>query len=310
MNAIVAPPGKRGTTTTTVTPRNSAGPSYTAPPPQPWVSAPEVLAELAERYKRGQQRQGYVTTGLRYLDRLARGFGPGQLVLLAGRPGSGKSALGLQVAAHVSVSHGPVLYVTLEMDRYEVAGRLVQQAAQVSSDEIDERRIAAVVNRHPRLHVLDEIGALEQVQSVADAFAREHQDTAMIVVDYLGLLRVRNTSTSTLERISLIARELKALAQRLHVPLLALVQLRRPDRKQAASTAPTLCDLRDSGELEQAANKVLLLNYGGEEVGDRTVEAILAKNREGPTGTVDLWWMPSIVTFRGVEPMPEQVSLL
>lgn len=268
------------------------------------VTMPSVLGELAERYRQGRQREGYVATGLRRLDALTGGLGPGQLILLGGRPGEGKSALGLQVAAHASRAHGPVLLITLEMSAMEVATRLVQQHQQIGHDEVTAERIERVRGEYPRLYVADTGASLEEIQGLADTFRRQHPDAALVVLDYLGLVRPRGNQGSSYERISLVARELKILAQRLELPLLALVQLRRPQR--GGDDPPALTDLRDSGELEQAANKVILLHRRPGTVTDgeapRTVVALLAKNREGATGSIELHWQPATLSMHGIEP--------
>lgn len=270
----------------------------------PWAPMPDVLGELAERYRRGTQRDGYVGTGLRRLDALTQGLGPGQLILLGGRPGEGKSALGLQVAAHVSRAHGPVLLITLEMSAMEVATRLVQQHQQIGHDEVTAERIERVREQYPRLYVSDTGASLEEVQGLADSFRCEHPDAHLLVLDYLGLVRPRGSISSSYERVSLVARELKILAQRLELPLLALVQLRRPQR--GGDDPPALTDLRDSGELEQAANKVILLHrrLGTVTEGEapRTVVATLAKNREGATGSIELHWQPATLSLHTIEP--------
>lgn len=262
------------------------------------VDMPSVLRELLERYRRGEERAGFVSTGLEYLDRLLRGIGPGELAILAGRPGTGKSALALQIAAHVARAQGAVLFVSLEMSRFELAGRLVRQSCQIGEDEVGVARIASVADRYPRLYIEDEGNQLEGFEALADSFRRAHQDAVLLVVDYLGLLRVRG-NPPTLERVSTIARALKELARRLNLPLLALAQLRRPDR--GGDKPPEASDLRDSGELEQAANKVLLLYRRGPATpGPRTVEVIVGKNREGPEGKVALHWQPDTLSFHTI----------
>ncbi|GMU51057.1 MAG: hypothetical protein AMXMBFR33_02030 [Candidatus Xenobia bacterium] len=269
----------------------------------PWSPMPDVLGELAERYRQGRQREGYVSTGLRRVDALTQGLGPGQLVLLGGRPGEGKSAFGLQVAANVSRAHGPVLLITLEMSALEVAGRLVQQHLQIGHDEVTADRIERVRGEYPRLYLCDTGAALEEVQGLADTFRRQHPDAALVVLDYLGLVRPRGSISSSYERVSLVARELKILAQRLELPLLALVQLKRPARPD---DPPGLTDLRDSGELEQAANKVVLLHRRPGTVTEgeapRTVVITLAKNREGATGSIELHWQPATLSLHTIEP--------
>lgn len=278
-------------------------PAPPAPDCDRWVSAPVVLAELLERFRKGTQRDGFVRTGLHWLDNLTQGFGPGHLVLLGARPGEGKSAFALQAAAHVSLHHGPVLYLSLEMSNYEQGGRLVQQVCQIGSDDVTAERIASMLNNFPRLYLCDQGAMLEEVQGLADSFRREHPDAALVVVDYLGLVRPRSGMTSSYERVSLVVRELKMLAQRLNLPLLALAQLSRP--KSGDERPPGLTDLRDSGELEQAANKVLLIHRRGVTTpGPRTVELILAKNREGAQGSVELHWQPATLSFHTINPKP------
>ncbi|GMU54981.1 MAG: hypothetical protein AMXMBFR33_41270 [Candidatus Xenobia bacterium] len=300
--------GERGSKLTAASP---ARPEPTRPEQAaraPWVPMPEVLADLAERYRSGREREGYVTTGLRLLDQATGGLGPGQLVLLGGRPGEGKSALALDIARHVSREHGPVLLLSLEMSRLEVAGRVVQQHTQLGADHLDAGRVESVISAYPRLCIADEGSSLDEVLSLADSFRRAHPDAALIIIDYLGLISPRNGPQSPYERVSAVVRALKTLAQSLHLPVIALVQLRRPP-KGKQDEPPDLTDMRDSGELEQAANKVLLLHYRGAATqGPRTVRLLLAKNREGGKASIDLHFQPATVSMHTIEPRPEPRS--
>jgi len=265
------------------------------------VSAAEVMGEALDVLERRGGTLDSIPTGFRDLDHAFAGLGRGNLVLMAARPGVGKSSLAANVASNVGGAGHAVLFASLEMSRYEVAVRMICGEAGVSwerirrdqADAFDWSALVAAAERcsHLPLEVVDE-GAL----TLADvrSLARERRP-ALLVVDYLQLMsggpRDRRTRQ---EEVAEVSRGLKALAKREGCAVLAVSQLNRsPEHRQ--DRRPQLSDLRDSGALEQDADVVLLLHRDGDRPGQ--AEAIVAKNRNGPTSVVPLTFRLALTRF-------------
>ncbi|MDO9225195.1 MAG: replicative DNA helicase [Pseudomonadota bacterium] len=243
-------------------------------------------------------------TGLDDLDSLTGGLEPGQLVVVAARPAVGKTALALAVARHVAQHGGRVAFFSLEMSRRELAGRLLAAAARVngrnlktglSADEWGRLTAASTAPGFDSL-ILDDTPAA----SVAYIRARARRlnrtgRLSLIAVDYLQLMKPADTRATRTEQVGSLSRGLKALAKELAVPIIALAQLNRASEVRG-DKRPMLSDLRDSGEVEQDADAVLLLSRAATD-GD-SIECQLAKHRQGPTGTFYLDFEPETMAFR------------
>lgn len=230
-----------------------------------------------------------VGTGIRPLDAICGGLYPGQLVVLAARPGVGKSALALQIATAAAGAGTSVLFLSLEMSGWEVAARSLAAATGISWPAIRRGDVgdwSAVVSAGERLselplHVCDrpDLGVVE-----LGALARRYQ-AGLVVVDYLQLLSTRGLAARQDRRdleIGAQTRALKMLAKQLLAPVLVLSQLsREPERTQRE---PRLADLRDSGAIEQDADMVFFLHRADESPAEQAVKLIVAKNRNGPAG--------------------------
>ena len=270
------------------------------------TSIPQMMAELAQ----GQTRTltGHAS-GFRELDKMTGGFGEGQLWVLAARPGIGKSALALQIAANVAEHCGPVMFFSYEMSTQELnlrllAGRTGIDLARLKNNDIPEsaqHNIAVHANRLAALplHIDDNppetIGGL---RSAVRRFARRGTP-ALIVVDYLQLMNSdqRRKDDSRANEVAEISRGLKRLATEIGdgCAVLALSQLNRK-LEERQNKRPLLSDLRDSGAVEQDANVVLMLHREGAweaQLDQSQAELIIAKQRSGPTGTIPLQWQPS-----------------
>ena len=267
-----------------------------------------TLAEL--RARADGQKQGLLT-GFSDLDAKTGGLRPGQLVVLAARPSIGKSALALDIALNVAQKGLPVLVFSLEMSRQEWGERVLAHGG-VSSERVLTGRLDSLsfetldgfrerVGGAPLY--LDDDGAatLLAIRAKARRMAAKG-GLALLVVDYLQLVNAEHKERRELA-VASISRGLKQLAGELHVPVLAVAQVNRAV-EQRADKRPTLADLRESGSLEQDADVVLFIyreeQYEPEDTPiDRRgmAEIIVAKHRNGPTGSVHLVFLNQYARF-------------
>lgn len=254
-----------------------------------------------------------VPTGLSSLDRTTRGLKRQNLVIAAGRPGSGKSALAGGIAVHAACRAGvPTVIFSLEMSRAEIAQRMRSFLSGVSgtrlasgllspSDRTALDQANTILRATPmRINDRGDLTPFE-IAAAARRYQREMGGLGLVVVDYLQLVKVKSRASSTREQdVAEVSRSLKALAKELHAPVLALAQLNRnadgrPDGK------PRLSDLRESGSLEQDADVVLLIHR--EELTNATpanrglAEIIVAKQRNGETGRLKFRYDGALCQF-------------
>jgi replicative DNA helicase len=261
---------------------------------------PATMALLEAIAQTGRPVTG-LSTGWPTLDAQTRGLHPGNLIVLGGRPGDGKSALALQLALHVAKTV-PVAFFSMEMNRDEIVSRALAQIARVDHhrmmqgylNEDEQRKVgAARLDIESRALAIDDSGALTpfQIRSKAKKLA-SRKGLGFVVVDYLQLLQRPRQAHSREEAVADNTWALKVLAGELKVPVLALSQLNRSSAKE--DRRPTLVDLRESGAVEQHANVVLLIykpppESNGVVTVTPTVELLIAKQRNGPQqGKVDM----------------------
>lgn len=267
-------------------------------------SGPELLGALVEQELRAIDERAFaetvgLNTGYRELDGLVCGLRGGQFVILAARPGGGKSALAASIAENVAVGGVRVLFSTLEMSGGEVTQRLIAgrsavpllaiRAGKLTPTQVDRVSDAACALKKLPLEI-DERSSLTVTRLAAIARrAVRRRGCGLIVLDYIQLLAPENPREARHLQVGAQARALKTLARELNVPVLALAQLNR-EIEHRNDPRPRLADLRDSGELEQHADIVLLLHEPKEQPDPHraAVEVLVAKNRNGPTGTATL----------------------
>ena len=274
---------------------------------------PSLLADMrAERYDHyvtlceadSATEHNGVRTGYAELDDLLTGLAPGQLIVLAGRPGMGKTSLALDIARNVAVEQGKVVSVfSLEMSNEELFDRLFAKSLGVESWKLskgllsDEQfaQMGPVLDRfkdYPLYIDDDPNSALVNLRSKARRQQMRH-GLDLLIIDYLQLIEVtdRSAGENQTQRITHISKSLKRLARELHIPVIALSQLsrecdRRPDKR------PQLSDLRDSGSIEQDGDRILMLYRESEYDEDcdnpDCTDVYIRKNRHGPTGHVEL----------------------
>ncbi|MBK9127063.1 MAG: replicative DNA helicase [Phycisphaerales bacterium] len=271
-------------------------------------------------------------TGYPELDDLTSGLQRGDLVIVAGRPSMGKTAFGLNLAENMAIHYKrPVLFFSLEMSRQQIAQRILCSRARVDAHRLrrgrhsqaDLERLTATGHELSEAPLLvddsSDLTILETRARARMAF-RRHQ-IAAIFVDYLQLMRVPGTESRQVE-VATISRGLKALAKDLNVPVIAMAQLNRgpEDQKQRKGNRPRMSDLRESGAIEQDADVIMLLHReayyrSGEDAGgegdgdgeDNLAEVIVAKQRNGPTGTIKLHFNRQYTRFD--TPMPTGAPL-
>jgi replicative DNA helicase len=272
----------------------------------------ESFERITHLYEAGAEITG-VPAGFKELDLLTSGFQPGNLVILAARPSMGKSGLGLCMATNLGVRHQtPVALFTLEMSKSEVTQRMMCSEAKVESQRLrtgrlapdDWPRLTAACDRLMKAPIyVDDAGAtsIMELRSKARRLKSREPGLGLIIVDYLQLMASDRNAESRVQEVSQISRALKVLARELEVPILAMSQLSRAV-EQRHDKRPILSDLRDSGSIEQDADLVMFIYrdeyYLGEESDQQGIaEVILAKHRNGPTGTIKLSWLRRYAKF-------------
>ena len=260
---------------------------------------PGTLAEIEAIEGRGGQLVG-VPTGFQQLDDITHGLHAGQLIIVAARPAIGKSTLGLDLARAASIKNNMASAIfSLEMGRNEIVMRLLSAEAQVSLgnmragtlSDADWGRLAnkmGQVNEAPLF--IDDSPNMTMMEIRAKARRLKQQyDLKLLVIDYLQLMSSGRKVESRQVEVSEFSRSLKLLAKELEIPVIAISQLNR-GAEQRQDKRPMLSDLRESGSLEQDADMVILLHredaYERESPRAGEADFILAKHRNGPTGTV------------------------
>lgn len=272
-----------------------------------------ILAEsfdrLDELSKRGGSLRG-VSTGFGDLDNCLAGMQDSNLIILAARPGMGKTAFSLNIAQYASVvSKVSVGYFSLEMSKEELSDRLLVAQADIDAWRLKTGKLtptdfeklseAMGVLAEAPLFIDDTPGiSVLEMRTKARRLKSEH-NVGLIVVDYLQLVKGRNLE-NRVQEVGEISQGLKNLARELKVPVLALSQLSRAIEHRGSGSAPQLADLRESGSIEQDADVVMFLYR--EDVEDLSnVKLNIAKHRNGPLRTIDLRFKGERVRFYGVD---------
>lgn len=264
---------------------------------------------------RGKQREHVVMTGYHRLDKVLGGLRPGGLIIVAARPAMGKSAFALNIAQKAATLYQvPAAIFSLEMSKEEISHRMLSaqslvNASQLTSGELQHEDWDKIARALPPLYsapiYIDDrsgTGVMEMMSKCRQL--KLENKLGLIVIDYLQLMNgsQQGRNDSRQQEISEISRSLKIMARELNVPVIALSQLSRAC-EQRSDKKPMLSDLRDSGAIEQDADVVIFLfreqYYQTEHVPMDTEDAeiIIAKNRQGGTGSVELGWWPKYTLF-------------
>ena len=275
-----------------------------------------VFDEMNEAAASGNKIPG-VPTGFPDLDRTILGLNPSELILVAGRPGMGKTAIALNMALHVGMNeHKTVAIFSLEMSREQLTTRLLSRASLVPlqnllTGQLSDQQWRSVADAAQSLSTTDIRIDDNPTLTVSDmnAQCRRVPNLGLVVIDYLQLMQSAGSghswsNESRTQAVSDISRMLKIMAKQLNVPVICLSQLSRANESRT-DKRPMLSDLRESGAIEQDADVVIGLYrdgyYNRECENPNLAEAIVLKNRKGQTGTINLTWVPEYTTFYSVE---------
>ncbi len=272
---------------------------------------PNVIEDIRRLADRGDDVLG-VPSGFRDLDKLLGGFQKSDLIILAARPGMGKTSFALNVALHAAKVHKMrVAIFSLEMSREQLVQRLLSQEARINSHDLRQGKVygedawarlmqAAAILQSCRIYI-DDTAALTpfELRTKARRLYAEH-GMDLLIVDYMQLMHSGKRSENRVQEISYISRTMKQLARELKVPLIALSQLSRQVENRA-DKRPQLSDLRESGSIEQDADVVLFIYREAkneEQSHDQGLAyLIVAKHRHGPTSTIELFFDKNYTQF-------------
>ncbi|MCD8180401.1 MAG: replicative DNA helicase [Firmicutes bacterium] len=262
--------------------------------------------------------QGGITglsTGFDELNRRTGGFHGGELILVAGRPGMGKSSFAVNIAEYVSIAEKKTVAIfNLEMPKEQIVNRIICSQALVDSNKIrtgditgeDWEKIGSIVDKVSSAPLYIDDTASITVSEIRAKCRRLKQtkNLSMVVIDYLQLMQSSGRAENRQQEISEISRSLKILAKELAIPVVALSQLSRASESRS-DKRPVLSDLRESGAIEQDADIVMFLyrdDYYKEDTNEKNIaECRIAKNRSGETGTFKLGWNGKYTKFSNLE---------
>jgi len=286
-----------------------------------FLSVKDIVMENVKTIERLYEKKQFVTgvpTGFTELDKLTSGFQPSDLIVVAGRPSMGKTALCMNVAQYVATMKDGALAVgifSLEMSKEQLVTRLLSSESEIehtklrtgtlSSSEWPKLAQAAGRLCEASIFIDDSpsMGVLE-LRARARRLKKEH-GLGLLIVDYLQLMRGRASMERREQEISEISRFLKALAKELYIPVVAVSQLNRRVEERDEKK-PRLSDLRESGAIEQDANVIIFIyrdeiyNKNPENPHKGTAEIIIGKQRNGPTGTIELAFLDKYATFKNL----------
>ena len=282
---------------------------------QPLLSMPELVSDtfsIIEKHLYNQDAYTGVPSGFAALDSMTSGFHNSEMIIIGARPSMGKTALALSMIHHIAIQKKiPTGIFSLEMSYTQIGQRLITQIARIAGHKIrsglmtnnDFQRLqdAAGVLYDAPICIADTPNMkMLDLRAMARKMKQQYQ-VQIIFIDYIGLITSENYNSNTPrhEQVSEISRSLKSLARELNIPIVALCQVSR----DSEGKEPTLANLRDSGSIEQDADVVMFIHRERKATDnkDEAIEAkiLLAKQRNGPIGNVDLIFLPQYAKFEG-----------
>lgn len=249
----------------------------------------------------------YVATPWPDLDHAIGGWAAGRLYVIGARPGIGKSLIGVCAQLHAARHGNRAFFASVEMSKQELYLRMIANAGKVDHGKLqrgglnddDWLRIATAEDeiKHLPIHVADDVQRPAEIIARAQGIIRDHGPLGLLVVDYVQLMTSISPKQTRQEQVAEFSRSLKLAAKSLNVPVIALAQLNR----DAVGRRPAMSDLRESGALEQDADLVMLLHRDNDEHPD-VLEMMVAKNRHGTTGAVDLYFQGKYQRIESMAP--------
>ncbi|MCM8784833.1 MAG: replicative DNA helicase [Candidatus Omnitrophica bacterium] len=282
-----------------------------------------LVREAIENIEKIREKRGYVTglaTGFTDLDKMTTGLHPSDFIIIASRPSMGKTALACNIALNLNSGFEkvPILIFSLEMSKEQIVQRMLCSEAKVnilkfrqgllSDKEIGKLLIAASHLEESSIFI-DDTPSLNVFELRARARRlKAKENIQLIIIDYLQLMKGKGRAENRQQEISEISASLKSLAKELNIPVIAVSQLSRAT-EQRVDKKPQLADLRESGSIEQDADLVLLLYreeyYNETEENKGKAEVIIAKQRNGPTGSIFLTFLEEYTRFENYTPREE-----
>jgi len=285
----------------------------------------DSFGSIDNLYKHAREITG-LDTGFTDFNRMTSGLQKGELIIVAARPSMGKTALAINIAQNAAIYHNAIVAVfSLEMSRESLLRRMLASQAWVDQRKLqtgfipreDQQKLQSALEQlvESRIFIDDSAGAtLAEMRAKARRLRQTAGGLDLVVVDYLQLMSAslpggsKKGYENRVQEVSAISRGLKAMAKELNVPVMALSQLSRSNEKRD-DKRPMLSDLRESGSIEQDADVVAFIHresyYNRDETDSSAdqakAEVIIAKQRNGPTGSVELHWNSSFVRFDGVD---------
>ncbi len=284
--------------------------------PKNYVEVYPLLIDYFKKLTSKKNEDEIITgihSGFNYLDEYTNGFQPSDLIIIAGRPSMGKTALSLSMAKNIAVKKIPVAFFSLEMSKEQLATRLLAMTAKIDSSFLRRGKInnPDIENIHKALRILEDIpiyiddsaGITVTELRAKTRRLKKEKGIEIVIIDYLQLMKASHNIESREQAIADISRSLKGLAKELNIPVIALSQLNRmvesrQDRK------PQLADLRESGAIEQDADLIMFVYreevYKKDTENKGTAELIIGKQRNGPTGIVKLSYIDKYTSFENL----------
>ncbi len=281
----------------------------------------DVLDKIDSLYGKKDAITG-IPSGFPDIDQMTAGFQNADLIIVAARPSVGKTAFALNVAQRVSIKHRiPVAFFSLEMNKEQLAQRLLCSEAEVNAQQLKTanlsdtgwKKLTRALGRLSEAPIfIDDTASMTATELRAKARRLKiERGLGLIIVDYMQLMRGRMRVENRVQEISEIARSLKTLARELNVPVIAISQLSRAV-EQRTDRIPRLSDLRESGEIEQTADLVMFIHrddyYNPSSDRGNVADIIIAKQRNGPVGSIELVFRKDITKFHSKEVRYEEVA--
>ncbi len=285
------------------------------------IRTKELVNSLYDRIKlisEGKIEEGGIKTGFTDLDaKLMGGLHPSDLIIIAGRPGMGKTSLAMNIAEHVAViENRPVALFSLEMGRDQLLLKILSSISGIYQTRLRDSRYlknedwVKLTNASAKIYdapmYIDDSAGISpmEIRAKLRRLAIREKDLALVVVDYLQLMKIKGRVDSREQEISEISRSMKAIAKEFKVPVIALSQLNR-NVEARGDKRPMMSELRESGAIEQDADIILLIYrdevYNADTQNKGIAEINIAKHRNGPTGDFKLNWTPELTKFKDLD---------